>query len=80
MKRKQSVLRVTALTAFVFSLLVWVYVIVIQITHPEWVTEPLSHVHIFPFDWRLDEVGMAAFAVAAVGFFVWQIELNAKDR
>jgi hypothetical protein len=32
----------------------------------------------FPFDWRLDEVGMAAFAVAAVGFFVWQIELNLK--
>jgi hypothetical protein len=45
--------------------------------HPIWVVEPLSHVNIFPFNWRLDEVGMVAFAV--VGFFVWQIELNAKN-
>jgi hypothetical protein len=73
-------MRAVALTAFVFGLLVWVYVIVIQVTHPIWVTEPFSHIQVFPFDWRLDEVGMAAFAVAAVGFFVWQIELNTKTK
>lgn len=80
MVRKRGLLRAVALTVFVFGLLVWVYVVVIQVTHPIWVVEPFSHVNIFPFNWRLDEVGMAAFAVAAVGFLVWQIELNAKNR
>lgn len=73
-------MRAVALTAFVFGLLVWVYVVVIQVTHPIWVVEPFFHVNIFPFNWRLDEVGMVAFAVAGVGFLVWQIELNAKNR
>jgi len=78
MVRKRGLLRAVALTAFVFGLLVWVYVVVIQVTHPYWLYEPFSHVNIFPFNWRLDEVGMVAFAVAAVGFLVWQIELNGK--
>ena len=78
--RRRGLLRAVALTAFVFGLLVWVYVVVIQVTHPEWLVEPFSHVDVFPFDWRLDEVGMAAFAVAAVGFLVWRIEMNAKNR
>jgi hypothetical protein len=73
-------LRSVALTAFVFSLLVWVYVVAIQVTHPQWLGERFSHVDIFPFNWRVDDVGMIAFAVAAVGFLVWQIELNAKNR
>jgi hypothetical protein len=78
--RKHGIVRAVALTAFVFSLLVWAYVVVIQVTHPRWLVEPFSHVNIYPFNWRLDEVGMMAFAVAAVGFLVWQIELNAKQR
>jgi hypothetical protein len=76
---KHGLLRAVALTAFVFGLLVWVYVVVIQVTHPYWLYAPFSHVNYFPFNWRLDEVGMMAFAVAAVGFLVWQIELNAKN-
>ena len=80
MIRKHGLLRAVALTAFVFGLLVWVYVVVVQITHPQWVTAPFSHVRVFPFDWRLDEAGMAAFAVAAVGFFVWQVEIDTKSK
>jgi hypothetical protein len=78
--RKHGLLRAVALTAFLFGLLIWVYVVVIQVTHPRWVVTPLSHVNIFPLNWRLDDVGMMAFAVAAVGFLVWQIALNAKNR
>ena len=75
-----GLLRAVALTAFFFGLLVWGYVVVIQVTHPEWLTSPFSHVNYFPFNWRLDEVGMTAFAVAAVGFLVWQIVLNMKTK
>jgi len=77
---KRAVERAAVLTVFVFSFLVWIYVVVIQVTHPEWLARPFSHVPIFPFNWRLDEVGMAAFAVAAIGFFLWQIQMNMKSR
>ena len=75
-----TLIRVVALTAFVFGLLVWAYVIVIQVTHPDWIPGDFSHIEVFPFNWRLDNVGMSAFAVAVVGFLVWQIELNMKDN
>jgi len=71
--RRHILLRPVALTMFVFGLLVWFYVILIQITHPEWLASQFSHVGFPPFNWRLDEVGMLAFAVAAVGFFLWQL-------
>ena len=76
MVRRRVLMRAIALTVFLFGLLVWVYVVVVQVTHPEWLSAPFSHVDYFPFNWRLDEVGMAAFAIAAIGFLSWQIELN----
>jgi hypothetical protein len=78
--RKHGIVRAVALTAFVFGLLIWVYVVVIQVTHPRWIVTHISHVNIFPLNWRLDDVGMMAFAVATLGFLVWQIALNAKNR
>jgi len=73
-------MRAFALTAFAFGLLVWLYVVVIQVTHPEWLYQPFSHINVFPLNWRLDEVGISAFAVAAVGFLLWQIQLNMRSR
>jgi hypothetical protein len=63
-----------ALTMFVFGLLVWVYVVLIQVTHPQWLSGPFSHIDFLPFNWRVDTVGILAFAVSAFGFFVWQLE------
>jgi uncharacterized protein with PQ loop repeat len=78
--RSRASLRPFALTMFVFGLLVWLYVIAIQLTHPDWLSEPFSHVGFPPFDWRLDEVGIIAFAISAFGFFVWQLEENDSKR
>jgi len=80
MIRIHDLIRVIALTAFLFGLFVWAYVVLIQVTHPEWLYAPFSHVNYFPFNWRLDEVGMTAFAVSAIGFLVWQIELHTKVK
>lgn len=77
---KCIVVRVVALTAFLFGLLVWGYVVLIQVTHPEWLYGPFSHVNNFPFNWRLDNVGMTAFGVSAIAFLVWQIELHSKVK
>lgn len=59
---------------FVFGLLVWFYVILVQTTHSTWLPKQFSHLNFPPLNWRVDTVGIIAFAVAAVGFFVWQVE------
>lgn len=67
-------LRPVALTLCVYGGLVWLYVVAVQLIHPEWLALPLSHINFPPFNWRVDEIGMLAFAVSALGFFVWQLE------
>jgi len=67
-----------ALTMFVFGLLAWVYVIAVQLTNPEWLPLPFSHHDFPPFNMRLDDLGILSFAVAAFGFFVWQLEKEQK--
>jgi hypothetical protein len=79
MNRREAVGRAVALTALVFGLLVWGYVVLIQVTHPDWVAAPFSHIGVFPFDQRLDEMGMAGFAVAAIGFLFWRLQVNMKS-
>jgi uncharacterized protein with PQ loop repeat len=74
MARRLMNVRPFALTMFVFGLLVWLYTVVIQLTHPDWLAGPFSHIQFSPFNWRLDEVGIIAFAVSAFGFFIWQLE------
>lgn len=56
-----------------FGLLVWFHVIMIQVSHPEWLSDTFSHIDLPPFNWRVDDIGMIAFAVAALGFFVWRL-------
>jgi hypothetical protein len=65
-----------ALTLFVFGLLVWFHVIIIQVAHPEWLSDPFSHIDFPPFNWRVDDVGMVAFAVAALGFLMWRLGMR----
>ena len=80
MKSSQALARAVSLTAFLFGLLVWIYVVLIQVTHPDWIYAPFSHVHVFPFNWRLDDVGMTGFGMAAIGFLLWQFLLHRKAR
>jgi hypothetical protein len=58
-----------ALMLFVFGLLAWLYGITIQITHPEWLTLPISHL----ITTRLDTFTIIMFILSAVGFFVWRL-------
>ena len=56
-------------TAFVFGLLVWIYVVAMQIAHPESVS--WTFVYWLPF--RMDFIGEISFLISLVGFFVWQL-------
>ena len=78
MPKRSDLLESAALTMFVFGLLVWFHAIAIQVTHPEWLSQPFSHINFPPFNWRLDEIGIIAFAVAALGFFMWRLNRTRK--
>ena len=78
LKQWSTSLRAVALTMFVFGLFVWLYTVVIQVTHPEWLSEPLARYDVPPFNWRLDDLGMIAFATAALGFLVWRLERETR--
>lgn len=67
-------------TLFVFGLLTWLYVIVAQMAHPEWMSGPLSHIDVFPFNLRVDVTGMVAFVVSALAFFFLQLTPKTERR
>ncbi len=63
------VLKVLGQTAFLFGLLSWFYGFVIQVTHPEFLTEPLSHLTLWI---RVDTFTIVSFFIAMAGFLVWR--------
>lgn len=71
-------LGVVGSTMFVFGLLEWLYVVVVQVTHPEWLPLSLAHYDVAPFNWRVDDLGILSFAISAFGFFLWRLEAGRK--
>jgi hypothetical protein len=63
-------LKILGQTAFLFGVLSWFYGFIIQVTHPEFLTEPLSHLTLWL---RVDTFTIVSFLVAILGFFVWRI-------
>ncbi len=71
---------IIGLTLFVFGLLAWLYVILIQVTYPEWLGIRLTHYEIPPLNMRVDDVGILGFAVSALGFVVWRVSRYRLSR
>lgn len=63
-------------TVFLFSLLVWIYVVMVQITHPNWLQYPMARYAIPPFNIRVDDAGVLSFALAAISFLLWRSEVD----
>ena len=68
------------LTMFIFGTLAWLYVVAVQITHPQWLLLTLTHYNLPPLNWRVDDVGILSFAIAAFGFFLWRLERGSEWR
>ena len=67
---KLIVLKVTGEFLFLFGLLAWVYGVLIQLIHPEFLPTSLSHL----IPWiRVDTFTIISFAVAAIGFIMWRL-------
>ena len=65
---------------FLFGLLTWLYSVAIQITMPEILPATLTHIDIFPLNARVDVVGIVAFAVSALSFFLWRLTASSSGR
>jgi hypothetical protein len=74
MKPRPETRRALLSTTFLFGLLIWLYVIAVQLTHPDWMGGILTHINIFPFNLRVDITGMVAFVASAVAFFLLQLK------
>lgn len=73
------IVKVFGQTLFLFGLLAWIYGIVVQITHPEWL--PLGLSHLLPWI-RVDTFTILMFILSVVGFFVWRViaELTKTEK
>jgi len=55
---------------FLYGLLCWVYGMLVQLTHPEWL--PLGLSHLIPWI-RVDTFTIISFILSAVGFLIWRL-------
>jgi hypothetical protein len=62
---------------FLYGLLAWIYGILIQLIHPEWL--PLGLSHLTPWI-RVDTFTITAFIISAVGFFIWRLTREFLSR
>ena len=69
-ERKLIVAKVVAQVLFLYGLLAWLYGVVIQVTHPEWLPLPLSHLTLWL---RTDSFTILSLFVSAFGFIVWRL-------
>jgi hypothetical protein len=64
------IIKVVGEFLFLFGLLAWVYGVLIQLIHPEWL--PLGLSHLVPWI-RVDTFTIISFVIAAIGFFIWRL-------
>jgi hypothetical protein len=64
------VLKAVGQVLFFYGLLAWVYGVTVQVTHPEWLTLPLSHLTLWL---RVDTFTIISFFVSAAGFLLWRL-------
>lgn len=68
--RYQVYLGVLGEALFLFGLLGWVYGVLIQVSHPEWLRLGLSHL----VPWiRVDTFAVLSFLTSILGFLVWRL-------
>ena len=65
-----TVLRTIGQALFLYGLLGWIYTVLIQVTHPNFLPTSLSHLT----PWiRVDTFSVLSFIVSIIGFFIWRL-------
>ncbi len=63
---RAQLLKAITETAIVFGLLSWLYVVLIEVTHPSWIYDPLT----VWFPLRVDYFGEIGFVIFLISFFI----------
>jgi hypothetical protein len=64
------VVRAVGEVLFLYGLLGWMYGVITDLTHPEWLPTQLSHLT----PWiRVDTFTIISFLLSALGFFMWRL-------
>ena len=73
---KLNIIEVLGEFIFLFGLIAWIYGVLVQLTHPEWLNLGLSHL----VPWiRVDTFTIISFIVAAIGFLIWRLSRALKN-
>ena len=72
MLMEKRLYRAVAETAMVFGILSWIYVVLIEITHPKWIYDPLA----WWFPLRVDYFGEIGFVLFLISFFYIRLKFN----
>ena len=73
---KLKIIEVFGEFIFFFGLIAWIYGVLVQLTHPEWLNLGLSHL----VPWiRVDTFTIISFIVAAIGFLIWRLSRALKN-
>jgi hypothetical protein len=69
--------RVAGEALFLYGLLGWIYGVLIQITHPEFLGTGLSHL----IPWiRVDTFAISSFIISIIGFFIWRLTKETANQ
>jgi hypothetical protein len=73
---KLNIIEILGEFIFFFGLIAWIYGVLVQLTHPEWLNLGLSHL----VPWiRVDTFTIISFIVAAIGFLIWRLSRALKN-
>ena len=73
---KLKIIEVFGEFIFLFGLIAWIYGVLVQLTHPEWLNLGLSHL----VPWiRVETFTIISFIVSAIGFLIWRLSRALKN-
>lgn len=73
--RARALVEVVGKLLFLYGLLGWTYGVLVQLTHPDWLTLGLSHL----MPWiRVDTFTIISFFVSGAGFLMWMVTRELK--
>jgi len=68
-----ALVKVVGELLFLYGLLGWIYGVIIQLTNPDWLPLPLSHL---TGPLRTDTFTILCLILSAVGFFTWRLTIE----
>ena len=72
LKKTMQLYKAITETALIYGLTTWLYVVLIEVTHPKWIYDPLSV-------WcplRVDYFGEIGFVIFIISFFILRLKYN----